>query len=419
MQRFLVVLILFRSEGGKLLSGGFELFSTFFVLVSDFCRQKSLVSNKKRVVEAEDDVFVSPVKKRKAGGADASFITSSPRPATMQPFMQRDERSLNSKRNSSEMVMFSPAFAPLVSAELSLQSDEVLEEDSFDLGRCKSGEESNHGLQWMLAEDGTSSSTDQKQGQEDYDVMRMEQQQQHEDSSSDSDMQLMGDVVEFCPFAFMKSLPPREYFSDQHRHILRDGHLLPQRDDDKPCLVLDLDETLVHSSVTPVHDADFVFPVDFDGQTYRVYAKKRPFCDEFLEEAAKHFELVVFTASKQVYADRLLDLLDPNGYVQHRLFREHCVSVGGNLIKDLQIINRPLHRTVIVDNSPQTFGFQVSNGVPIESWFEDPLDRELARLLPFLKEIAHMEDMRPAVLNKFRLHEKVQDPAITTYKVCD
>ena len=92
----------------------------------------------------------------------------------------------------------------------------------------------------------------------------------------------------------------------------------------KPCLVLDLDETLVHSSFKPVPNPDFVIPVEIDGVVTDVYVLKRPWVDYFLEQCAARYEIVVFTASLSKYADPLLDFLDPRKTIKHRLFRESC-----------------------------------------------------------------------------------------------
>lgn len=180
-------------------------------------------------------------------------------------------------------------------------------------------------------------------------------------------------------------------------------YLLPALDPDVPkkkCLVLDLDETLVHSSFTPIMDPDFKITIELEGRSHQVYVRKRPYVDEFLAEVAKKFEIVIFTASLSKYADPLLDILDPAGVVQSRLFREDCVQHYGNFVKDLTHLGRGLANTIIVDNSPFSYMFQPDNAVPIGSWFDDRSDRQLEALLPFLDELADAEDVVPLLKDK-------------------
>ena len=95
-------------------------------------------------------------------------------------------------------------------------------------------------------------------------------------------------------------------------------------DKHKKCLVLDLDETLVHSSFKPVPNPDFIIPVEIEDKIVEVYVLKRPFMDRFMAEVGARFEVVVFTASLSKYADPLLDLLDKDKVVRWRLFRCEC-----------------------------------------------------------------------------------------------
>ena len=105
-----------------------------------------------------------------------------------------------------------------------------------------------------------------------------------------------------------------------------------------PTLVLDLDETLIHTVVDPVSKI--------------ATTHQRPGLEGFLESVAALFEIVIFTAGLEQYASPLIDQLDPKGLVGHRLYRQHTRRIGNHsmIIKDLATLNRPLSRTVMVDN---------------------------------------------------------------------
>ena len=159
----------------------------------------------------------------------------------------------------------------------------------------------------------------------------------------------------------------------------------------KKCLVLDLDETLVHSSFQHVSDADYVIPVKIENAVHSVFVLKRPGVDEFITEMAKYYELVVYTASLNKYADPLLDLLDSQNKIRWRLFRESCVLHEGHYVKDLSLLDRDLAHTIIIDNSALSFMFQPKNAIGCTTFIDDPEDYELLDIAEFLKHIHQCE----------------------------
>ncbi|KAG7034685.1 CTD small phosphatase-like protein 2 [Cucurbita argyrosperma subsp. argyrosperma] len=203
----------------------------------------------------------------------------------------------------------------------------------------------------------------------------------------------------FDPQLFIKNLPElSEVISNFQPSIL------PNEDRKRKAvtLVLDLDETLVHSTLEPQDDADFCFTVCLNMKEHIVYVKQRPYLQIFLDRVAEMFEVVIFTASQSIYAEQVLNKLDPdNCIISRRLYRESCIFLEGCYTKDLTVLGIDLAKVVIVDNYPQVFRLQVNNGIPIKSWIDDPLDSALISLLPFLETLADADDVRPIIVQRF------------------
>lgn len=165
----------------------------------------------------------------------------------------------------------------------------------------------------------------------------------------------------------------------------------------KPTLVLDLDETLVHccrgeARITAVPDV----VVEFDDGISIGRVHFRPFVHVFLEVVAKTFEVVIFTASQQLYADQVIDALDPaRTLISHRLYRQHCTEFQGAYFKELSLLGRPLCKCVLVDNSPISVACNAQNGVLIRSWYGDLRDQELLALLEVLEDMRRYDERIP------------------------
>ncbi|KAG8824256.1 hypothetical protein FRC19_002139 [Serendipita sp. 401] len=170
---------------------------------------------------------------------------------------------------------------------------------------------------------------------------------------------------------------------------------LAEKHKGRKCLVLDMDETLLHSSFKMMPQHDFTVPVEIEWQWHNAYVLKRPGVEEFLRRMGELYEVIVYTASVSKYADPVLDKVDTHKAVSYRLFRESCYNHRGNYVKDLSMLGRPLDTCIILDNSPASYLFHPNNAVPVTTWFNDPLDTELTDLIGFLTDLADVEDVRP------------------------
>ena len=184
-----------------------------------------------------------------------------------------------------------------------------------------------------------------------------------------------GEITEIPCFLFQ----PETIEVHQNRKLL--PAMSPRK---KYTLVLDLDETLIH------------FEEKSDGTSQFLI---RPYAQEFLKTVSVYYEVVIFTAALQDYADYVLDRMDTENTISHRLYRNHTTVADNVYQKDLSRLGRDLSKTLIVDNNAENFQLQPDNGVYIKSWYDDPSDTALLQLSPLLIDIVKKgyDDVRVAM----------------------
>ena len=141
----------------------------------------------------------------------------------------------------------------------------------------------------------------------------------------------------------------------------------------KFCLVLDIDETISHSLKL----------------SFGCYFLVRPGALDFLKEVSKYYEIIIFTSSPKIYADKILNKIDINGnLISHRLYRNHVIYENGKSAKNLNLIGRDLTKTIFVDNLRSNAKYNLNNLCPITTWISDIFDDKLIKLKNKLVYIA-------------------------------
>ena len=152
-------------------------------------------------------------------------------------------------------------------------------------------------------------------------------------------------------------------------------------------LVLDLDETLISFKLEP-------------NEENKGTIRFRPYLDSFLQKVREKYEIIVFTSGTQDYADPLIDAIEQDeNYFDARLYRQHTIAYGGDIVKDISRIGRTLDTILIVENMPQNYRLQKENGILIKSFYgEDIYDTALSSLGDILMKIANeFNDVRKGI----------------------
>ena len=199
---------------------------------------------------------------------------------------------------------------------------------------------------------------------------------------------------------------------------------------DKKILLIDLDETLIHSdfnleylndkkvkydTIIKFKDTESDFEENYEDyydmrrkklkhelfneeKEYKVGVFIRKGAKEFLTEVSKYFVVGIFTASVKAYADAVIEYLDPNkNLIQFRLYRNNCINVNDKIfVKDLRIIKGiDIKDIILLDNSIYSFSAQINNGILVNSFFNDKNDIELYNVLGYLLNfLVKAEDVR-------------------------
>ncbi|CAH2034382.1 unnamed protein product [Thlaspi arvense] len=199
------------------------------------------------------------------------------------------------------------------------------------------------------------------------------------------------------------STPSRRATMKQGYKKLKNHENQPHRNDMKRTIVLDLDETLVHSSMEPPVrvNVDFMVRIKIEGAVIPMFVVKRPGVDEFLERISKNYRVAVFTAGLPEYASQVLDKLDKNRVISQRLYRDSCTEISGRYAKDLSLVARTdLGSVLLVDDNPFSYSLQPDNGVHIKQFVDDMEDQELLKLAEFFDGCYQYEDLRDAAASE-------------------
>ena len=159
---------------------------------------------------------------------------------------------------------------------------------------------------------------------------------------------------------------------DQKSNTNIQGPFIKNKMEKKFCLVIDLDETLIHNLNLPFGDYFFVRPGVF----------------QFLEKIHDIYEIIIFTAGKKNYAYSIIDKIDSNNYINYILYKKHIIYEDGIPIKKLELIGRDLNKIIFVDNLENNAKYNKKNFYHISSWYNNIFDNEIDKLKEKLINIA-------------------------------
>ncbi len=173
-------------------------------------------------------------------------------------------------------------------------------------------------------------------------------------------------------------------------------------------IILDLDETLIHSETNAkvMANPDFTFVIA--GEKY--YVRKRPGLDKFLAYVFSHFKTVgVWTAATKDYANKIVNnIFTPEQKAQLKYFmsRKHIIDGQKPLQRifdqagDAKGINNKQgetcttctkYNTIMIDDNPDVLSNNPGNAIQVPQWLGKGKDDYLFKLIIVLQSILDLK----------------------------
>ncbi|EFO61346.1 Nuclear LIM interactor-interacting factor 1 [Giardia lamblia P15] len=163
----------------------------------------------------------------------------------------------------------------------------------------------------------------------------------------------------------------------------------------RPTLVLDLDATLFYTSAELLNTPLDYFDIG-EESAYR-YLYLRPYALDFLAWASTVFEVIVWTAALESYAEPRIRITEIDRYADVVLYRSACDMINGSLVKNLAKLGRPLSDMIIVDDNPVSYALNVELAYPIPPFNGEEDDLELLRLVPILRKVLELSSLKRGI----------------------
>lgn len=178
------------------------------------------------------------------------------------------------------------------------------------------------------------------------------------------------------------------------------NNCLPVKKQNKPTLVLDLDNTLIYSSSKEIRKYDHIISISHNSKNQNIWILERPYLQQFLDSMHEKYEIVLFTAGIRQYGIKVIKKIDCKSRIDYLLDRRFCTVIGRNVknqelyVKNLKILGRDLSKVYMIDDRDYSFCLDPLNGQEIPSFDGDLNDDFLLKLEKYLLKFADSEDFR-------------------------